>query len=287
MTRLILSVTTVPPRFPYIGENLKTLLDQSAEIEAINLYIPKSYRRFAYDPADLPKLPEGVNLRIIEQDLGPATKVLPAALEYRGQDVMILFCDDDKVYDRDWAQRFVDAATEKPGHVICEEGGWLSMPYYAGDGWQNARDPKPAFRKKDLWYRTRRALSLGMWKPSKTVSSGYVDILEGWGGVLVRPEFFDDAAYDIPDVLWTVDDVWLSGCVERLGVPIWLNAKDKVRSKGNSNEVKEAALRNFVYQGHNRIAANRACIDYFRRTCGIWGGTEAADRAPAKSDLPA
>ena len=279
MTRLVISVTTIPPRFPYVGENLSSLLMQSAAVESINLYIPKSYRRFSYDHADLPKLPDGVNLRIIDGDLGPATKVLPAVREYRGQDVAILFCDDDKVYDQNWAQRFIQAAQERPDHVICEEGGFLEMPYYAEDSWVSNREPKPQFRKKDFSYRFRRALSLGMWKPSKTISSGYVDILEGWGGVLVRPDFFDDLAYDIPDLLWTVDDVWLSGCLERRGIPIWLNAKGKVRSKGNSNEVKEAALRNFVYEGHDRIKANRACIRYFREHFGIWDGTDVPDNA--------
>ncbi|PTV93786.1 hypothetical protein C8J27_11267 [Rhodobacter aestuarii] len=275
MSRLVLSLTTVPPRFPYVAENLSALLGQSAQIDAINLYVPRSYRRFSYAPSDLPRLPEGVNLRLVEQDYGPATKVLPAVQEYRDQDAMILFCDDDKVYDRGWAQRFVDAARMRPDHAICEEAGHLAMPHYAGDGWVSNRDPQAKFREKNLGYRLRRAASFGRWKPSKAVSAGYVDILEGWGGVLVRPEFFDAFAYDIPDVLWTVDDVWLSGCLERKGVPIWLNLEDKVRSKGNSNEVKGAALRNFVYQGHNRIEANRACIRYFRETCGIWGGAAA------------
>ncbi|PTE14320.1 hypothetical protein [Pseudogemmobacter blasticus] len=272
MTRLILSLTTVPPRFAYVHENLAALKQQTARIEAINLYIPRRYRRFDYDPAQLPKLPEGVTLRLIDEDLGPATKVLPACRDYRGQDVRILFCDDDKVYDPGWAQRFVEAGADQPGCVICEEGGLLDTPFYAHDGWQSPRQPKAGYRRKDLGYRLRRALSLGRWKPSKAMTSGYVDILEGWGGVMVRPDDFDDAAYDIPDVLWTVDDVWLSGCLERRGIPIWLNVRDKVRSKGSSNEVKEAALRNFVYQGHDRISANRACIRYFRETYGIWGG---------------
>ena len=246
MTRLILSLTTVPPRFPYVHENLAALKRQNAQIDAINLYVARKYRRFEYDPKDLPTVPEGVTLRLIDEDLGPATKVLPACRDYRGQDVRILFCDDDKVYDENWAQRFVDAAQAHPDCAICEEGSLLNTFYYAADAWQSARNPKPGYRKKDFFYRLRRAASLGMWKPSKTVSSGYVDILEGWGGVMVRPDFFDDASFDIPDVLWTVDDVCLSGCLERRGIPIWLNAEDKVRSKGNSNEVKEAALRNFV-----------------------------------------
>lgn len=276
MTKLVLSLTTVPPRFPYVHENLNALKQQTAEIVEINLYIPRKYRRFEYDPADLPKVPVGVNLRLIDEDLGPATKVLPACEEYRGQDVQILFCDDDKVYDVNWAQRFVDAAKRHPGCAICEEGGGVEMPHYAGDDWISSREPKAQFRTKGLWYRLRRAVSLGFWKPSKAVSSGHVDILEGWGGVMVRPEFFDAASYAIPDLLWTVDDVWLSGCLERRNIPIWLNAEGKVRSKGSSNEVKEAALRKFEDQGHGRIAANRACIRYFRKTYGIWGGKALA-----------
>ncbi|MGB0493965.1 MAG: glycosyltransferase family 2 protein, partial [Paracoccaceae bacterium] len=71
MTKLIISLTTVPPRFPYIGENLRGLLRQNAEIDAINLYIPKQYKRFSYKEYELPILPEGVNLRIVPQDYGP------------------------------------------------------------------------------------------------------------------------------------------------------------------------------------------------------------------------
>jgi hypothetical protein len=52
--------------------------------------------------------------------------------------------------------------------------------------------------------------------------AGYVDILQGLGGAVVRPEFFDDAAYDIPEVIWAVDDVWLSGILAKNGVPICL-----------------------------------------------------------------
>ena len=54
MTKLILSLTTIPPRFPYVGENLTGLLKQTAEIDSINLYIPKQYKRFSYDESELP-----------------------------------------------------------------------------------------------------------------------------------------------------------------------------------------------------------------------------------------
>jgi len=274
MTKLILSLTTIPPRFFNVGENLKGLLSQNANIDSINLYIPKHYKRFKYDEHELPILPTGINLRMVETDYGPATKILPAVQEYQGQDVMILFGDDDKVYDPNWAQRFVNAAAEHPEHVICEEGGHISMPNYAAIDWISNRKPQSQFIKKDLRYRAKRAMTFGTWKPSKAISSGYVDILEGWGGVLVRPEFFDKLSFEIPDLLWTVDDVWLSGCLERRSVPIWLNVKDKLRATDNSNEVKEAALRKYVHNGYDRIAANRACIKYFQEHYGIWGAQE-------------
>lgn len=92
------------------------------------------------------------------------------------------------------------------------------------------------------------------------------------GAGQVRPEFFTDSAFDIPDILWTVDDIWLSGQLALNQVPVWLNAEDARRTKGNSNEVKEASLRKLVHEGHGRTEANQACVDYFRNTYRIWGG---------------
>ena len=51
-----------------------------------------------------------MDIRITEQDLGPATKVLPAVEEYAQEDVAVIFCDDDKIYDPNWAARLINAA---------------------------------------------------------------------------------------------------------------------------------------------------------------------------------
>jgi hypothetical protein len=268
MSKLVISLTAIPPRFPYLHETLNSLLEQKAQVAAINLYLPKKYRRFEWDPSVLPAVPAGVNIRLIDGDLGPATKVLPAVKEYQGQDVNILFCDDDKVYDPDWAQRFVDASTAHPNHCIVEEGG--DVCHYSHHAYRGSRQPRSNRRSKDMGYRVKRLLSLGLWKPRKSVGSGYVDMLEGWGGVLVRPSFFTDAAFDIPDILWTVDDVWLSGQLALNHIPIWLNGEDSRRTKGSSNEVKSASLRKLVHEGHGRTEANQACVDYFREHHQIW-----------------
>lgn len=273
MARLVISLTSVPPRFAYVQECLRSLLVQTADVAAVNLYIPRGYKRFSYAESDIPVLPKGVNLRVIDEDLGPATKILPACREYQGQDVCILYCDDDKIYDREWAQRFLDASKERPDSVICERGSHLSHPHYANkSNWISHRCPQAMPIRRGLRYRARRILSLGQWKTFKWLQSGYVDILEGWGGVMVKPEFFNDFAWRIPDILWTVDDVWLSGCLEMQGIPIWLNAKSKPIINETSNEVEHAALRNLVYKGRDRKAANKECIAHFRQSFGIWGG---------------
>ncbi len=266
--RLIISLTTIPPRFKVVAETIASLVNQTASVESINLYLPKHYRRFGdcptFGPVDLPRF----QVRYVEVDDGPATKILPAVRDYRAQDVLLLFCDDDKIYDPDWAQRFVTAAQHRPSCCIVEEGG--DVCHYSSYAYRGDLQPRAQRRPKDLSYRLRRALSFGRWKPRKTMTSGYVDALEGWGGALVRPHFFSDAVFDIPDILWMVDDLWLSGHLAINRIPIWLNADAAVRTRGNSDEVKGASLRKLVFEGHNRTLANQRCVDHFRQTYGIW-----------------
>jgi len=64
----------------------------------------------------------------------------------------------------------------------------------------------------------------------------------------------------------------MSGCLEVNNAPIWLDAIDKVRSKGARLEISSAALRNMVHKGHDRIKTNRACIEDFFDTNGICCG---------------
>ena len=89
---------------------------------------------------------------------------------------------------------------------------------------------------------------------------------------MVRLEFFDDFDQQLPDILWTVGSIQLSGCLEMQGIPIWLNAKSKLVINEPSNEVEHAALRTFVYKGHDRKAVNKEYTAHFRQNFGIWGG---------------
>lgn len=275
MTPTIITLSTIPPRFPRLGPTLDSLCRQRLPAQEIRLYIPQRYRRFAEWDGTLPTVPAGVTIHRCRDDLGPATKVLPAAAELRGQDVELLFCDDDKIYDPDWHQRFKAAAAANPGTCIVEVGE--TFPDIPDRVRPEDRLPRGRRARKTAYYRLLRVLSLTAYKPRLYRNSGYVDQISGYGGVLVRPDWFDDAAFDIPGVLWTVDDPWLSGHLERRGIPIWLNGEGKLPRFGKVGRL--GALGDLVEDGHGRVDADLAAIDHMRQHYGIWqpGGQPDTD----------
>lgn len=263
----IITLSTIPPRFHLLAPTLQCLLRQRRPAAQIRLYIPQTYRRFPNWDGTLPNVPEGITIHRCDRDLGPATKILPAARDLAGQDVDLLFCDDDKLYDRDWHDRLKRAATLHPDTVIVEAGE--NLPDIADDTRAADRLPRAKrWARKPLGYRLKRVLSLGRIKSPMYANSGYVDLLCGHGGVLLRPEWLTDDAWDIPDIIWTVDDPWLSGQFERRGIPIWLVA-EVCRMKGAEGGQVDA-LHDLVEADHDRVKADLAAVDYLRRTYGIW-----------------
>lgn len=268
-----ITLSTIPSRFGLIRSTLESLLSQSLPAQAIQIYIPRHYRRFPNWDGVLPKIPDGVTVVRCDQDLGPATKVLPAARAYKGQNVHILFCDDDKIYDKEWHSRFKNAAEHHPNTCICEVGE--TLPDIADACRPSNRLPRGRRTRKDWRYRLIRALTLARYKPHTYTNDGYVDFFSGYGGVLVQPDWFDDLFYDIPSIMWTVDDPWISGHLERRNIPIWLNGKGKRPGLAASGHID--ALVDLVQEGKDRSAADIQVINYFRDTYGIWTKCGAVD----------
>lgn len=214
----------------------------------------------------MPEVPAGIRICRCDIDHGPATKVLPAITELKGTETDILFCDDDKIYDQNWHRRFKKQAEIHPRTCIVEVGE--TFPDIADSIRPPDRLPRGYRQRKNWLYRLKRIASLTLHKPHIYSNSGYVDQISGFGGVLVRADWFDDEVFDIPDILWTVDDPWLSGHLERNGIPIWLNGKG--RFPGFASIGRKHALLDLVEQGHDRINADLAVIDYMRKTYGIW-----------------
>lgn len=270
MKPLIISLTTIPPRMAMIGPTLRALLAQTANVSEIRLNIARKYRRFDFDPATIPSYPEGIRVCLVDEDFGPATKVLPTVRAHAGEDVEILFCDDDQIYGPGWAQQFVDARAQVPDACIVETGRDL----YVRDGHRTcsgveAMLPRAARRKKDFRYRLYRALTLGRRLPPRYATPGYLDLFKGYRGAMIRPDFLPEATFEIPDVMWTHDDYWLSGQMAAHGVPIWCFA-GKTPWTAPHGAARMSALLNWSYQGYGRKETSALMLRFFQDTHDLW-----------------
>jgi hypothetical protein len=277
VTGLIVTLSAIPARFDKFGPVLESLAAQKG-VDRTCLYIPHEYRRFPDWDGSLPKVPAGIEIRRTDGDFGPATKVLCAAKDYAGQDVQLLFCDDDHIYGPGWAESFARISAARPNCVIAQ-GGWQASEYAESTG---PRDLQPRavrrWRITDLEFQLRylwQDIRAGAGRheltapPRRTFKrSGYVDVFEGYAGVLVRPEMFDDAFYDIPPVLWGVDDVWLSGMLTLRGFPIWLQGG--LLDPRQAESERHAPLAKSVIDGADRRSANRQGVEYFQQQHGLW-----------------
>ena len=95
------------------------------------------------------------------------------------------------------------------------------------------------------------------------------DIAAGYGGVLVKPKFFNHMVYNIPDIFWTVDDIWLSGNLKINSIKI-IRCTDAIKGLNFSKAHKINPLTRFIYKKHDRDSANFECIKYYNQAYGIW-----------------
>lgn len=282
---VVITLTAIPSRFGELDTALNALMAQDLPDVKVELYIPKRYRRFADYDGHLPKVPRGVELCVVEEDLGPATKVLYAAEKYRDEAVDILFCDDDRIYMPNWARSFAEARAKRPNDAIVASGfhlNGLETPQSA-----NTMLPRAVLAKKPLdWSRNVKKIGLALryggfkaipWdkKPPFLVFSkaGYVAVGEGFGGFMIKPRFLDRSMWDIPAGLWSVDDVWISGHLNRQGIGIW-GMSTRPRMMTSHIDLVDA-LHAAVIDGKGRVEANVACVRYMQQTYGAWGGVAA------------
>lgn len=281
----VITLSSVPPRFPDLHLTLSSLLAQTVRPDRVILYLSREYRRFPDWDGTLPNVPEGVEIRIVDEDFGPATKLLPALREFAGQDVDILFCDDDQVY-RPWiAERMLAARAMRPNDCIgispmddfLPPQGASKRTEFAEPRVIRLRvNPNLPFHIHCLWrWAKARLTGRAYVEPGRrtVLRPGYADAAEGWMGVLVRPEFFPEEVFDIPDFAWPVDDVWFSGQATRNGHPVWIiGGEDEpiLIPQKQPWHVNETALHQQVFGGVGRDDSNIATVRYFQETHGIW-----------------
>ncbi len=283
----VVSLSTIPPRFSGVGKTLISLLNQKIVPDRIELFIPKAYRRFPQHAFCLPDVPEGVTLEVVDTDFGPATKVLPAARKYRDSNTRIAYCDDDRLYSANWLAQLIELSIDHSSDCVAFRGRDIDDQTVTGriiSRNSTAQPPRVKHRSGGItnlpqnipYWIIRQAMR---WRHSAKgrdnrsviwgLESGYADIAEGAGGVMIHPKMFDDAAFDIPEMIWSVDDVWLSGCLARKGIKIWIGIPLLQRMKFPITQHSEG-LENSKINGMRRLEANRVGIEYFQKNYRVW-----------------
>ena len=276
--KVILSLSTIPPRFGMLGMSLNSLINQKRKADEIHVYIPKTYKRFPEHNFCIPDVPEGVSVKIIDHDYGPATKALPCAKAYRGTNTRIIYGDDDRFADTSWLDNMLKCSDERPEDVIVSSGMTLQNYGLMLKNQKFFPRAKRAKVKYDFEYLARRLVqkffetttSKSRIKPARCnySSSGYVDIALGVGGVSVRADFFDESFFEIPEILWPDDDIWLSGNYLRQGRGIW--ASNKIRFPVDSGASNTSGLAFSIINGKDR---NKTALDgilYMQELYDIW-----------------
>ena len=262
---VVVSMTTIPSRIHALPRVVDSLLLQNHPVAEIRLYIPWSYRRFPNQSIDIDDIDPRVTVVRVDEDLGPLTKVAFAVEEFRDQAVLVLACDDDMAYEQTWVQRFIQAYLKNPHCCLVQSGGFLNQFSSVSQTFCS----EPRAKHKGFYYRLRRVLSLGRWKPrSPFVESGFVDVGEGWAGFLVNPDWFDNEFKAIPEQIRLVDDIWISAYLSSRGIGIWL-IKNALRPL-TSEVAQTDALNQITEVTSERNYLNNKAVILLREHFGVW-----------------
>ncbi|MEQ9231302.1 MAG: glycosyltransferase family A protein [Cyclobacteriaceae bacterium] len=196
---IIVSLTTIPSRLPYIQTTLKSLLVQTRRPQLIRLHLPNysDRERVEYNIPDYLK-----SLKCLEiircEDYGPATKLIPA-VEDLAPEQKVLVVDDDMIYPRKMLDHFFEKST-KHQEVAIASSGWLVpddlVCHFVTLRMNIFQIPPMPF------------------KLTRIKEATPIDILQGYSGYLVKPKFFrlgELKDYEgAPEAARYVDDVWIS-----------------------------------------------------------------------------
>lgn len=275
----VISLSSIPPRFGTLGAVLASLVGQSAQLTEVRLNIPKTYRRFPDDSFSLPEVPDGVKIIRVDEDLGPATKVLPTLEEYAGTQMPVIFCDDDRVVHKDWAANLLNASKMRPEMCLCNAG--FDVDIIPGVSPKRTDEDQRAVPKPsayDFPYKLQRARQtfLNLFRSEKLRKphrinnfnpQGLVDVFEGCGGVLIKPGFLDPTVHEMPDKVWMHDDIWMSAMAAKAGTKIWANNGYLPRAV---REAEVEALYDATIDGMDRHALNLYLVRFIQQHYGVW-----------------
>lgn len=139
--RLVVSLTSHPPRYLTLGLTLRSLLQQDVKPDILVLWLAaKEYRKL---PRSVLRLQDHGLMIAICDDIKSYKKVIPALAAF--PDDVIVTADDDIHYHRGWLRIFVEAYRNR-GEILCQRARTITMagdhfaPY---DKWPTAKANGP------------------------------------------------------------------------------------------------------------------------------------------------
>ena len=116
-SKAVFSMSVLPSRFKGLLPTLNSLTDQSVLPNKIIINLPKYFKR---DKTEY-EIPEYVLnhplifINWIEEDMGPATKLLPTIDYFKNDpDQLIIIVDDDQIYPKDLVSTYVNMEEKLP-----------------------------------------------------------------------------------------------------------------------------------------------------------------------------
>ena len=197
----IISLTVLPSRLEHIGGTISSLLNQRETPDEVCVWLPKNTRR---DNKKIDEIPGFLKNDLIRaefvEDVGPATKLIPALRKYwHDKETIIVTADDDIEYPREWF------------------GGLIEYSNILKDA--------------SLGYRGRKFFGIGPLKlysydlaklyfGHKRDEPKKVDLITASWGCLYKVKFFTEEVFslDLDTPMFFTDDIWFTGQLAKNGV---------------------------------------------------------------------
>lgn len=120
----VVSLTSHRARFDGLSLALRSILDQSIRPSCVLLWVPRGDREAL--PVDVLDLGDvGLQIRTLESDQGPASKLLPTLVER--PDRTVVTADDDVAYPYTWLASLMEESGKHPGAIVCHRAHWITF----------------------------------------------------------------------------------------------------------------------------------------------------------------
>lgn len=250
---IVICLSTIPSRLPYLQTTLKSLLTQSRRPQKIRLHLPNFSKRESIGYEIPSWLLQSKSVEIIRcEDYGPATKLIPAVEDF-AQNQKLLILDDDMIYPSGLVDHMYKASQSR-GDMAIASSGWVV--------------PDDLICHFVTLKHNLLQLPPMPYKCTRVKEHTRVDILQGYSSYLVKPSFFDLSELkdysDAPDAANYVDDVWISAhCkAEKFVIPFSRFCFHSMKLK---NHFKSTSLAAFNRGGERAEKRNNTVmIRYFK-----------------------